>query len=100
MDFERIIDLVDRTKRSLVLGRDFGEPVVIMPLIEYEILTDVLHEYELDRLEDDELNNESFVEFDDYLPSEIPFEPINESEGEIFFDLPPLEEQWYIEPVE
>ena len=105
MEWERIINLVKKTgERCVVVDPDHDEPVVVMPLSEYECLADHMA-----------------GEFDfglDDIPSDIPFEPeadwipdfaheeepimevieehIHEEEGEPVVS----EESWYIEPIE
>ncbi|MAG11680.1 MAG: hypothetical protein CMI52_02635 [Parcubacteria group bacterium] len=104
MEWKRIVDLVKKTgERCVVIDPDHDEPVVIMPLSEYECMADQMDE-----------------EFDfglDGMRSDIPFEPeadwipdfaqeeepiLEVIEEHIDEEDEPVvsEESWYIEPIE
>ncbi len=105
MEWQRIIDLVKKTgERCVVIDPDHDEPVVVMPLSDYEFLADRDEENEFDFGLDD-------------MPSDIPFEPeadwipdfaqeeepvLEVIEEHIHEETEPLatEESWYIEPIE
>ena len=104
MEWQRIIDLVKKTgERCVVIDPDHDEPVVVMPLSEYEFLAE--------NAEEEIVDYEDLCDFaEDLVPEGIPFEPLentwetpepleNKQYIESETDDLVTEEQWYIEPI-